>query len=269
MISNRIGIGAAVLLCACAPALAQTNSATDEIAKYRQLLVDGNPAELWEMQGEELWKKKVGPNKVSLESCDLGKGPGVVKGAYAELPRYFKDVGKVMDLEQRLIYCRTTLQGLTPEQAVKTPFGSTAHRSDIEAIVAYVAGASWGVPMAVSIAHPEERKAYEMGKKLFFYRAGASDFACATCHGTDGRRIRLQDLPNILNKSNAQAAYTSWPAYRVSQGEVRTMQHRLYDCFRQQRFPEPMYASEVVTALTMFLAKNAEGGVLAAPGLKR
>ena len=42
------------------PSIAQ-NSATDEIAKYRQLLADGNPADLWEMRGEELWKKKVGP----------------------------------------------------------------------------------------------------------------------------------------------------------------------------------------------------------------
>jgi sulfur-oxidizing protein SoxA len=205
----------------------------------------------------------------SLEKCDLGKGPGVIKGAYAELPRFFKDTGKVMDLEQRLLYCRMTLQGLSREDATKVPFGSTAKRSDIEALVTYVTAASWGVNMNVSIAHPEERKTYEIGKKIFFYRAGPYDFACATCHGVNGQRIRLQDLPNILEKTNAQSAYTTWPAYRVSQGEVRTMQHRLYDCFRQQRFPEPMYASDVITAVTMFLAKSADGGVYAAPALKR
>ena len=32
-------------------------SAVDEIAKYRQQLQDGNPAELWEARGEELWKQ--------------------------------------------------------------------------------------------------------------------------------------------------------------------------------------------------------------------
>ena len=91
---------AAVAISATASVMAQ--STTDEIAKYRQLLADGNPAELWEMRGEELWRTKAGPKNVSLEQCDLGKGAGVVKGAYAELPRYFKDVNKVMDLEQRL-----------------------------------------------------------------------------------------------------------------------------------------------------------------------
>jgi sulfur-oxidizing protein SoxA len=256
------------LQAACALALAQS-SATDEIAKYRQMLADGNPAELWEMRGEELWKKKAGPKNVSLEQCDFGKGPGVLKGAYAELPRYFKDVGKVMDLEQRLVYCRMTLQGLSLADATRVPFGSTGKQSDIEALVAYITSESRGVAMAVSTSHPLEKQAYEAGRQLFFYRGGAHDFACATCHSTTGQRIRLQELPNILDKANAQAAYTTWPAYRVSQGEVRTMQHRLYDCFRQQRFPEPLYASDAITAITMFLAKNANGGVYAGPALKR
>jgi len=247
---------------------AQTSS-TDEIAKYRQMLADGNPAELWEMRGEELWKTKAGPNQVSLERCDLGLGPGVVKGAYVTLPRYFKDVNKVMDLEARLVYCRTTLQGLTQAEATQTPFGSTAKQSTIEALVAYITSESRGMKMAAPTGHPLEKQAYEDGKKLFYLRGGSHDFACATCHSADGKRIRLQELPNILNPANAQMAYTTWPAYRVSQGEVRTMQHRLNDCYRQQRFPEPVYASDALTALTMFLAKNAEGGVYAAPALKR
>lgn len=268
MTNKRLGVIAAALLITAAPAFAQ-DAVSDGIAKYREMLADGNPAELWEMRGEALWKKKAGPSQVSLERCDLGKGPGVVKGAYTELPRYFKDAGKVMDLEQRLAHCRITLQGLTREQALKTPFGSTGKQSDIEALVSYITSESRGIKMAVSTAHPAEARAYEIGKKMFFYRGGPHDFSCATCHSTTGLRIRLQDLPNILDKADAQAAYTTWPAYRVSQGEVRTMQHRLYDCYRQQRFPEPLYASDAVTAITMFLAKNADGGVYAGPALKR
>ena len=59
------------------------------IAKYREMLQDGNPAELFEMKGEELWKQKRGPKNASMEQCDLGKGPGVIAGAFVELPRYF------------------------------------------------------------------------------------------------------------------------------------------------------------------------------------
>jgi sulfur-oxidizing protein SoxA len=260
-------IAAAGLAAIAGHAAAQSDS--DEIAKYRQLLADGNPAELWEMRGEELWKAKAGPKQASLEACDLGKGPGQLKGAYAELPRFFKDTGKVMDLEQRLMYCRMTLQGLTAEQASAAHFGAAGKPSDMEPLVAYITAQSRGVKMNVSTSHPQEKRAYEIGKQLFYYRAGSHDFACATCHSADKQRIRMQDLPNLTVKADAQAAYTTWPAYRVSQGEVRTMQHRLYDCFRQQRFPEPVYGSEAITALTMFLAVNANGGQYNGPALKR
>ena len=77
-------------------------------------------------------------------------------------------------------------------------------------------------------------------------------------------------LPDLAQAGpDAQATYTAWPAYRVSQGEVRTMEWRIGDCFRQQRLPELKYGSEAAIDLTMFLAKNAEGGKMAAPGLKR
>jgi len=58
---------------------AHAQTAADGIAKYREMLQDGNPAELFEMKGEELWKQKRGPKNASLEQCDLGKGPGVIK----------------------------------------------------------------------------------------------------------------------------------------------------------------------------------------------
>lgn len=248
---------------------AQGSSTVDEIQRYRQALQDGNPAELWEARGEGLWKTPRGPNKASLERCDLGKGAGVVKGAYAELPRYFGDADRVMDLEQRLVHCMVMLQGIPAEEAKKNPFGAPGRQSVMEALVAYITSESRGMPMKVSTSHPKEQEMYKLGERMFFYRAGTHDFACATCHAESGKRIRLQDLPNLLERSDAQKAYTTWPAYRVSQGELRTMQHRLWDCYRQQRFPEPEYASDAITALTMYLAKNANGGIYNAPAIKR
>ncbi len=72
-----------------------------------------------------------------------------------------------------------------------------------------------------------------------------------------------------MTTEGAQKAYTTWPAYRVSQGELRSFEWRLYDCFRQQRFPELVYGSEAAIALTMFLAHNANGAPFAAPAIKR
>ena len=250
-------------------AQAQQRTTVEEIERYRAALGDGNPAELWEARGEDLWKQKRGAKAASLEKCDLGLGAGVVKGAYTVLPRYFEDAGKVEDLETRLVTCMVTLQGFTPEQATKDPFGGPGKKSDMEALVAYITGQSRGIAMNVAGNHPKEQESYETGRKIFYFRGGPHDFACSTCHASDGLRIRLQDLPNLSKQADVQRAYTTWPAYRVSQGEVRSFQWRLYDCFRQQRFPELIYTSEASIALTMYLAKSANGGVFNAPSIKR
>ena len=267
---HRRGAQAAVCVLSLAAALALGQGSTvDEIAKYRAALQDGNPAELWEARGEDLWKQKRGPKAVSLEACDLGLGPGVVKGAYAQLPRYFADADRVMDLESRIVWCMVTLQGISEADAKRGVFGNPDRKSDMEAYVAYVTSQSRGVTMNVPLSHPKEQEAYRIGQKIFYFRGGTHDFACATCHGEDGKRIRLQDLPNLATKEGAQKAYTTWPAYRVSQGELRTFQWRLNDCFRQQRFPELVFASDASVALTMFLARNANGAPFDAPAIKR
>src|SRR5262245_29706590 len=93
------------LAVACAFALAPARAQDDsdkEIERYRRMLKDdpwSNPGMLDVDRGESLWKTARGPKGVSLEGCDLGKGPGVVKGAFAELPRYFADADRVMDTE--------------------------------------------------------------------------------------------------------------------------------------------------------------------------
>jgi len=263
------GPAALFTLALASSALAQ-DTTSDEIAKYRAVLQEGNPAELWELRGADLWQQKRGPRQVSLQGCDLGLGAGVVKGAYAQLPRYFPDADRVQDLETRLVWCMVRQQGYTEAEAKRNPFGDgNEHKSDLEALTAYVASESRGVKMDVSLRHPKELEAYRLGEALFFFRAGTHDFACATCHGEDGKRIRLQELPNLTTANGAQKAYTTWPAYRVSQGELRTFEWRLYDCFRQQRFPELVLDSDVAIALTMYVARNANGASFDAPAIKR
>ena len=263
------GIAAAALGAAISGAFAQS-STVDEIAKYREALQDGNPAELWEARGEEMWNKPRGPRKVSFASCDLGQGPGVVKGAYAQLPRYFADAKRVMDLETRLVWCMVNQQGMSEADAAKNTFGSGNQRkSDLEALTAYVTSQSRGVRMNVALDEPHVRDMYRLGEKMFFYRGGTHDFACSTCHADDGKRIRLQDLPNLTKVEGAQKAYTTWPAYRVSQGELRTFQWRLNDCFRQQRFPELEFGSDASIALTAYLAGRANGAAFDGPAIKR
>ena len=259
-----IALAAAALI--GAPAAAQ--SSADEIAKYRAMLADGNPAELWEAKGEALWKQPRGPKNASLQQCDLGRGPGVVKGAFVGLPRWFADTQRVQDLESRLLTCMQTLQGFDAAEIAKTPFGR-GEQANIETLVAWISSESRGMKFALPQAHPAERTMYEAGKRIFFYRAGPYDFACATCHSQEGKRIRLQDLPDLTTAKGAGAGFGAWPAYRVSSGELWSMQRRLNDCYRQQRFPYPGYASDATIALGVYLGVTAQGAESIAPALKR
>jgi sulfur-oxidizing protein SoxA len=261
-------LAAVVAAAFCGAAWAQAKSAADGIAEYRKMLEDGNPAELFEAKGEDLWKKKRGPKNASLEQCDLGKGPGVVKGAFVELPRFFADTGKVQDLETRLVHCMATLQGLDAAEIAKTRFGQ-GEMANVTALATWVASMSRGMKFNLSQAHAEERRSYEIGKRVFFFRGGTHDFSCAACHSADGQRIRLQDLPNLTKNPGDGIGFAAWPAYRVSNGEMWSMQLRLNDCYRQQRFPYPGFGSEITVALGTYMGVNAKGAESIAPAIKR
>ena len=258
----------AALLAPAGVAVAQTKSAADGIAEYRKMLEDGNPAELFEAKGEVLWKQKRGPKAATLEQCDLGKGPGKVKGAFVELPRHFADTKRVQDLESRLLTCMETLQGFNAAEIAGTPFGR-GEQVNLEALVAWISAESKGLRFNLPQAHADERTMHEVGKKAFFYRAGPYDFSCASCHGEPGKRIRLQDLPDLTKNPGDGIGFAAWPAYRVSSGELWGMQRRLNDCYRQQRFPFPGYASEITIALGVYMGVNAKGAESIAPALKR
>ena len=88
-----------------------TNSSYLTQSEQNLMIMPDDPALLTAEEGEALFKEKRGPNNVSLEGCDFGKGPGVVKGVYVEMPRYFADTDKVMTFESRLIHCMMTQQG--------------------------------------------------------------------------------------------------------------------------------------------------------------
>ena len=203
------------------------------IEQYRKMLKDdpfANPGLLDADRGEALWKTPKGDKKATLEKCDLGKGPGVVEGAFAELPRYFADADRVMDTETRVLWCMEKLQGFYGADYKKSPYPSGGQPvKDIGAIATWIATQSDGKTFAAPVEHPKEKEAVAVGEGIFYRRQGPFDFACATCHMEKGQRIRLQELPALADPAEATVVVGEWPAYRVSSTHVMTMEHRLYD----------------------------------------
>lgn len=258
----------AFVLSAISPAVADENLDA-AVQRYREALQDSSPAELWVLTGEALFREKRGPRNVSLEACDFGLGAGVVKGAHAQLPRYFPDTGRVEDLESRLMTCMATLQGFSADAFPRHARSDPQRMADLAKLSAYVASESGGLKLAAPLKHPKEIEAYRVGELLFHRRAGSHDFSCATCHTTQGKRIRLQRLAQLTDPKDAQRAFPTWPAYLVAPGDMHTMQHWITLCYYQARYPQLRYGSDAAVALEVFLAQHANGGVIAAPGIKR
>ena len=246
--------------------IARTQSDYLTQSEQNLMMMADNPALWLASDGEALFEEARGPNNVSLEECDFGKGPGVLEGAYAELPRYFEDTGKVMDLETRLVHCMVTLQGFAPDDpAVKERHGNESDHMKLQTYIAnQSSGFAWNPPMD----HPLEKAMRDAGKVMFYRRAGKADFACSTCHAATGKRIRASVLPN-KNVPEEWTKAISWPAFRVGQDNVRSSQHRLRGCYWQMRQPGLIAGSDASIALLSYWTDAARGQPAILPDMKR
>jgi sulfur-oxidizing protein SoxA len=230
------------------------------------MMMPDNPA-LWTADdGRDLFHTPRGPNNVSMEACDFGKGPGVLDGVYVEMPRYFADTGRVMDLETRIVHCMTTVQGFpADDKAVTTLHGSN---SDHMKIQTYIASYSNGQPWNPPLDHPLEKAMRNAGEQMFFRRAGSLDMSCATCHTQTGKRIRASVLPNA-NVPQEWTKAISWPAFRVGHQNVRSTQHRVRGCYWQMRQGRIEAGSDASIALISYWTDLARGQPAILPDMKR
>ncbi len=244
----------------------KTNSPYLTQSPQNIMIMPDNPAWLVADEGAILFRTPRGPKNASLEKCDFGKGPGVLEGAHVELPRYFADTGKVMDLDSRLVHCMKTLQGFTDnDPAIKKKHGSD---SDIMKLQTYIASKSGGMSWNPPMNHPMEKAMRNAGEVMFYRRSGTMDFSCSTCHTQDGKRIRASVLPNI-NRPDEWTKAISWPAYRTSHDHVRSSQHRVLECLWQMRYPDIRNGSDASIALISFWTDAARGAPAILPDLKR
>ena len=88
-----------------------------------------------------------------------------------------------------------------------------------------------------------------------------------------GDRVMMVCLVALLGAcgggSGDGVGVAAWPAYRVSNSQMWTMQKRLNDCYRQQRFPEPKFGSDATIALSVYMGVNSKGSESIVPAIKR
>ncbi len=239
------------------------------VQEFNRMLAEGiNPGEVWYEVGKEAIKK------YNLDKCDLGLGPGVFKGAAAQLPRYFADAGKVMDLETRVGWCLQKYAGMTQEQVLKFVrqcWGKSGNCvSDYDGIIMYLTMESNGQKINVNLKDPHVKRMYDIGKQVYYTRLGPWDFNCATCHaGKQEVRIRATKLWSMDRPGEVGQAVSIFPKYLVRWGLPMTMHYRYAECIRQMRWPEFIPHSDLGVALSTYLYGSANGTEIKAPGIGR
>jgi len=270
---QKVQLGLAVtLISAAMPAFAANpvNQGNDAWVEMQQRVEqamppEANPGAFTIDDGKALFFKKAGPNNKDLSTCDFGLGPGVVKDAYAQLPRYFPDTGRVETLEGRLLTCMEKIQGFTPEQVkekflmpmYKTSGEEDGTGSDLVRLTTYIAAQSNGEPFKIKLDNAEEKKSYHLGEYMFFHRWGEMDLNCATCHAYNERTVRGVPLPNLLDTLTAGKIAAAFPAYVIKDGTMRTQWWRNERCVMAMRLPWIETGSPLDAALTLFLRVQA------------
>jgi sulfur-oxidizing protein SoxA len=209
-----------------------------------------NPAMLWVLDGEALWRRADGAGGKSCADChgDAGKS---MKGVAARYPGLDPATKELVNLEQRINGCRTGRQ--------KAPAFAYESR-ELLALAAYVGRQSRGLPIAVEV--PEAaRPRLEAGRAAFKRRQGQLNLACSQCHEDHwGKALAGNPIP--------QAHPTGYPIYRLEWQGMGSLQRRLRNCMIGVRAEPYAYGAPEYVELEFYLMWRARGRALETPAVR-
>jgi sulfur-oxidizing protein SoxA len=198
------------------PDYAEGVYAIDPIARQSwQAIEEFPPYEAAIEQGEVLFNTPF-KNGRRYADCLPDKGIAIAH----EYPRWDRAKGEVITLARAVNDCRTD------NHEDPLPY----EKGDIASLLAYLAFASRGKPITITIPADDPRAlaAYQQGKDFYYQRRGQLNFACATCHVQNaGRQLRSE----ILSPSLGHTSH--WPTYRLKWGEMGTLHRRFRECLAQ------------------------------------
>jgi sulfur-oxidizing protein SoxA len=229
--------------------LAERRSGYQDMGQATRAMQDDdavNPATLWVLEGESLWRRKAGAAARACADCHQD-----LRGVAARHPAYDAPSGKVVNLEQRINQCRTGRQ-----QAPALAYESR----ELLALTTYVARQSRGLPIEVESSE-RTKPTLDAGRATFQRRQGQLDLACAQCHDERaGRRLAGVVIP--------QAHPTGYPIYRLEWQGMGSLHRRLRNCMIGIRAEPYALGSPEFVELETYLMWRARGMPLETPGVR-
>ena len=209
-----------------------------------------NPGMLWVLDGEALWKRKIGSANKSCADCHSDAGT-TMKGVTAHYPAFDKALGRPVDLEQRINLCRTNHQQASP----------LAYESrDLLALSAFVARQSRGEPIEAG-SDPQLEPFIAKGRELFMQRQGQLNLGCANCHDDNWDK-------RLAGSAITQAHPTGYPLYRLEWQSLGSLQRRLRACITGIRAQAYDYGAPELVELELYLMSRARGMPVEAPAVR-
>jgi L-cysteine S-thiosulfotransferase len=209
-----------------------------------------NPGMLWVLDGETLWKTKAGVAGKACSDCH-GEAAASMKGVAARYPAFDKQLGRPVNLEQRVNLCRVGNQQATP-----LPYES----HDLLALTAFVTRQSRGMPIEAGVGQ-EIEPFVTKGRELFMQRQGQLNLACTNCHDDNWDK-------HLAGSAITQAQPTGYPIYRLEWQSLGSLQRRLRSCITGVRAQAFDYGAPELVELELYLKTRARGMTLEAPAVR-
>lgn len=210
-----------------------------------------NPAFLWLERGADIWETVAGEAGKACVACH-GDATDGMAGVATRYPIYFEDWGKLMNMEQRINWCRETQM-----QAEPFPWES----EDLLGITAFVKHQSKGMPVNVSIDGPVQ-PFWEKGKAFYEQRRGQLDLACTHCHvDHEGTLIRAEIL--------SQGQSNGFPTYRLKWQTLGSLHRRFRGCNRNIRSEPYPYGADEYVNLELYVAWRGNGLPVESPSVRK
>jgi L-cysteine S-thiosulfotransferase len=259
---RRIGTiaGTLLLVVACIPLLFAAEIPSDQrrsgfsfMAPDTQAIQNDdttNPGMLWVLDGEALWKSKIGAADKSCADCH-DDASSSMRGVAARYPAFDTKLGHPVNLEQRINFCRTEKQQATP----------LAYESrELLALTAFVSEQSRGLPIEAG-ADPQLEPFVAKGRELFMRRQGQLNLSCANCHDENWDK-------RLAGSAITQAHPTGYPLYRLEWQSLGSLQRRLRACIFGIRAQPYDFGAPELVELELYLMSRARGMPMETPAVR-
>ena len=210
-----------------------------------------NPAMLWVKEGERLWNSAPENGERACAACH-GDARSTMNGVAARYPAVDRPSGHLLDLDGRILQCRSEHQKAAPWARESRP---------LLALSAFIGLQSRGEMIAIDEKETKARAAIKRGRDLFSRRFGQLDLACVHCHDDNwGRKLGSATIP--------QGHPTAYPIYRLEWQGLGSLQRRMRNCMTGVRAEPFPYGAQEWIDLEAFLKARAAGMVIETPGIR-